>query len=203
MIAKALVDMHGIGAEISAYSAGAGEGCRFTLRIPLISLEPVPDTPKNRSNISPSFQDSCFLRKGYEEMGIPPDFMGRRQQSCTTEFDHDIENSTAMETDNIQHLPLVQLQILVVDDSKLNRRMLSKLLQSSSHICDEASDGLEAVMMFKDRLRNVSESEEGDVLMYDAILMDFMMPNMDGPTATREIRELGFEGLILGITGEN
>ena len=27
------------------------------------------------------------------------------------------------------------------------------------------------------------------------------MPNMDGPTATREIRALGYNGVIIGLTG--
>lgn len=37
---------------------------------------------------------------------------------------------------------------------------------------------------------------------FDAIFMDFMMPNMDGPTATRAIREMGFTGPIVGVTGK-
>ena len=36
---------------------------------------------------------------------------------------------------------------------------------------------------------------------FDAILMDFVMPNMDGPTATRQLRTMGYTGVIFGVTG--
>ena len=84
--------------------------------------------------------------------------------------------------------------ILIVDDSKLNRKMLSRSLKASSHRCDEAEDGGEAVEMVKRKWLN-----EGG--MYDVILMDFMMPKMDGPTATGVLREQGYSGVIIGVTG--
>ena len=85
------------------------------------------------------------------------------------------------------------LNLLLVDDSRLNRRMLARLLScDDGYRCDEAEDGVEAV-----RLVETNHDKP-----YDAILMDFMMPNMDGPTATKAIREMGYKGLILGVTGE-
>ena len=66
-------------------------------------------------------------------------------------------------------------KILVVDDSKLNRRMLLRSLKANNHRCEEAEDGLEAV-------NKVRQMGIDNVERYDAILMDFMMPKMDGPT---------------------
>lgn len=71
--------------------------------------------------------------------------------------------------------------ILVVDDSKLNRKMLCKVLRSKGHVCDEADDGLKAVQKVKERLMRSSAQGKNS---FDAILMDFVMPCMDGPTGT-------------------
>lgn len=71
--------------------------------------------------------------------------------------------------------------ILVVDDSKLNRKMLCKVLRSKGHVCDEADDGLKAVQKVKERLMRSSAEGKNS---FDAILMDFVMPCMDGPTGT-------------------
>jgi CheY-like chemotaxis protein len=74
-----------------------------------------------------------------------------------------------------------QLDILIVDDSRLNRKMLCKVLRCKGHVCDEAEDGLEAVKKVEERMR---VSVEDGKPYFDVILMDFVMPNMDGPTGT-------------------
>ncbi len=71
-------------------------------------------------------------------------------------------------------------KILVVEDNELNREIVSTLLKDKGAIVYEAKDGLEALNIFK-------ESKENE---FDIILMDVMMPVMDGYKATKEIRKL-------------
>jgi len=81
----------------------------------------------------------------------------------------------------------------VVDDSSINRKMMTRVLNRRICIIDEAENGQEAIDIVKTSMRlNV---------VYDAIFMDFVMPVMDGPKATRLIRGLGYKGKILGVTG--
>eukprot|EP00596_Hydrurales_sp_CCMP1899_P006126 CAMPEP_0119051942 /NCGR_PEP_ID=MMETSP1177-20130426/73387_1 /TAXON_ID=2985 /ORGANISM="Ochromonas sp, Strain CCMP1899" /LENGTH=205 /DNA_ID=CAMNT_0007031315 /DNA_START=714 /DNA_END=1331 /DNA_ORIENTATION=- len=96
-----------------------------------------------------------------------------------------------------QELEKPQYLFLIVDDSNLNRKMMCKLVMAQGHLCEMAEDGLIAIEQVQRRL----SIGNGDKTTYDAILMDFVMPNMDGPTATKQIRELGYNGLIFGVTG--
>ena len=80
------------------------------------------------------------------------------------------------------------LNILLVDDDRINRLAVSSLLKQNGHNVIEASNGEEAI----DKLPT------GD---YDAILMDVHMPVMDGITATRKIRSNGNDKtVIIGLT---
>jgi len=88
------------------------------------------------------------------------------------------------------------LSVLIVDDASSNRKMVRRVLDKQMFTVEEAEDGLVAVAKVTQRMeRNESP--------YDVILMDFMMPNMDGPTATSAIRGMGYNGIIIGVTGNH
>ena len=91
-------------------------------------------------------------------------------------------------------------RVLVVDDTMSNRKMLCRVLRSRCSVLEQADDGQKAVDMVKQSLL-ASDSLSSASPPFDLILMDFVMPVMDGPTAIKEIRKLGYNGLIFGLTG--
>lgn len=85
------------------------------------------------------------------------------------------------------------LRFLVVDDVSSNRKILARMFTKMGHHVVEAIDGLQAVEQYS------LDLEKGN--SFHAVFMDFVMPNMDGPSATSSLRRLGYMGPIYGVTG--
>ena len=66
-------------------------------------------------------------------------------------------------------------RVLIVDDNDLNREVIVEMVEDHGCSYDEAENGLVALELASNN-------------NYDLILMDIMMPVMDGMEATRKIR---------------
>ena len=81
-------------------------------------------------------------------------------------------------------------RILVVDDEENIREVIKEYAEFEGHQVSEACDGMQAVEMVKNN-------------DYDIIIMDVMMPRLDGYSACKEIRKIKqIPVLMLSARGE-
>ena len=82
------------------------------------------------------------------------------------------------------------MKILIVDDEEMIRNVLREYVEFEGGEVKEAADGMEAVAMCRE--------EE-----FDAVVMDVMMPRLDGYSAVKEIRKFSsVPVLMLSARGE-
>jgi signal transduction histidine kinase/CheY-like chemotaxis protein len=82
------------------------------------------------------------------------------------------------------------LNILVVEDNKMNQKVIGTMLSILGYSFDIANDGYAGYLQAK-------------IKKYDLILMDLIMPEMDGFEASQKILEYDKSTLIVAFTADN
>eukprot|EP00607_Mallomonas_marina_P010245 CAMPEP_0182421464 /NCGR_PEP_ID=MMETSP1167-20130531/6881_1 /TAXON_ID=2988 /ORGANISM="Mallomonas Sp, Strain CCMP3275" /LENGTH=311 /DNA_ID=CAMNT_0024598645 /DNA_START=148 /DNA_END=1083 /DNA_ORIENTATION=- len=223
-ISRKIVDLHD--GTVSVSSEGEGYGCCFTLELPIheyfgegrresrstrVSPCPSPqDNPDSLRTASPlSHTDLSMSMDQLADQSLSQTnkkntnqldtiFQNSRRTSplCQHDVNNDpiASNTTASDTPNL--LTRTSLRLMVVDDAVVTRKMICRGLKTRGYQdIMEAEDGQDALTQL---MRSVMEEVSPSV---QAVLMDYQMPHMDGPTAARRMRENGYKGVIIGVTG--
>ena len=98
-------------------------------------------------------------------------------------FRIDTDRSDKVETGEKQEASIRGMHILLAEDNELNMEIAEFMLQNEGAVVTKAWNGQEAVELFE-------KSRSGE---FDGILMDIMMPVMNGYEATKMIRSLDRE----------
>ena len=99
------------------------------------------------------------------------------EQELANTFATNYNINTTQEEKELDKSKFVGKRVLIADDNKLNIKVAKKALQDFDFILDECADGEQC-------LSKVINGDE-----YDLILMDIMMPNMNGEEAFRRLKE--------------
>ena len=80
--------------------------------------------------------------------------------------------------------------VLIVEDEKQIREIIAGYMQRGGHTCFTADDGIDALMVLKNN-------------PMDLMILDIMMPNLDGFTVCKMAREMSSLPIILLTAREN
>lgn len=116
-------------------------------------------------------------------------------QGCTfvvtVKYEPEIDPLEALalraEKEQDSELKLRGKTVLLVDDTDDNRLLISTVLQRAGMRVTLATNGAEAVDLARDN-------------SFDFVLMDIQMPVMDGYTATRVMRSMGYKKPVVALT---
>jgi two-component system, sensor histidine kinase and response regulator len=114
------------------------------------------------------------------------ELLGALSMLLSVEGQHSTGELLTQQAMQVQQRPM---WVLLVEDNVINQRLALTLLQRWGHVVDLAENGKQGAEMALSKF-------------YDLVLMDMMMPVMDGLEATRQIRshEMGASLPIIAMT---
>ena len=129
----------------------------------------------------------AISKKLVEEMGGTITFESEKGVGTTfvirVPFKIDLDADKREESKDVSEKSIKGMHVLLAEDNELNMEIAEFLLQNEGAEVTKAWNGQEIVELFR-------KSESGE---FDAILMDIMMPVMNGYEATKMIRSLDRE----------
>ena len=144
-VSKKIVDIHG--GKVAVMSEGPGKGCIFEVDLPM--------TRRLARSIDKIHPDAELMVKKASAKHIV-----KRMIRSQPEEGMSVKHRSGF------NVPLFRnMRVLVVDDSRVNRKFMTKLLSPTPYVFDEAEDGLVC-------LQKVEESEKEGNVAFDLILMD-------------------------------
>lgn len=218
-IAANIMKMHG--GRIGVMSEGEGKGSTFLIDIPLVDNEEdtndgveaherleesavvddiVLPTKRPRLSVSHDPQDDHMpssLSFASPELLDVNQLMVPHSSRTMSVYDSSAVNKETISCTQPRR-SLKDINVLIVDDVPSNRKVVRRLLRDKFGFIDEAENGQVAVNKVHDAI------EQGKP--FDLILMDFMMPVMNGLDATRLIQarchgQTPHDVLVIGVTG--
>lgn len=169
--------------NMSVHSEGEGKGTTFAITLPIAFQSDAPPVFSSRQRSS----SKPLLKLSDSGMITPIDESSLLLHETTVTDDGIIINKRLV-------------TILIVDDSAMNRKMISRLFVSSDEFeynlleAGNGQEGVEAVL---------GDAESNRIDAIDVILMDNQMPVMNGVTAVKLLRKGGFVNLIVMISGDS
>ncbi len=112
---------------------------------------------------------------------------GDVEGSNRVQMSESIEIAILSHDSSIPELPGIA-SVLVVDDDLMNIQVLQGMLHGWKIKSDQAISGMVALQLIESRINQTQSKEKLE--LYDLILLDFSMPQLDGPATARLIRQM-------------
>ena len=144
-VSKKIVDVHG--GTVAAASEGPGKGCVFEIDLPM--------TRKHARSVDKIHPETdSLIRKASTKNIVTRMIKSQPEEGKSVNYRPGID------------LPLFSdMRVLVVDDSRVNRRFMTKLISPTTDDFEEAEDGLVCIQKVEDSLKDENSP-------FDLILMD-------------------------------